>query len=348
MKYTTASAILLYLALTDLSFGRSIPTRELHERRNGLPGTTNQDVTCSTEECGQLSQLLHLSLPIKRADFVPIEFEPPEIVAPGEGAGGEHGIPETTGPAPGEGPGGNSASNEHPDTEHGGVGEATTKDPGSPPAGSDAGSADSAASQGSISTSDEDFPQAPTRSDPPDLAQNGYLVTPHDGPIPNTFDINKPGTSSPLDIIELDTDTDSLGINFANNGEEDKLNPGKLPLRSIGTSLWASKSGKAMGDLKSINYQQVKNTEMEAKFPQAYAALQKVFPTATRPEPVILTPSGRGSTVVGNDAAFDLITDSAFGGGANKMLAETKGLEGREIISIELFPDADVDIQFNF
>jgi hypothetical protein len=306
---------------------------------------TFPDVTCSTKDC---SQLLDLSPPTKRAEFVPVEFEPPEVVGPGEGAGGEHGTPETTGPAPGEGPGGNSAGNEHPDTEHGGGGEAPVEQPESPPAGSDAGSADSAATQGSISTSDEDFPQAPTRSDPPDLEANGYLVTPHDGPIPNTFDINKPGTSSPLDILELDTETDSLGVNFANNAEEDKLNPGKLPLRSIATSLWASRSGKAIGDLKSINYQQVKNTEMEGKFPQAYEALQKDFSTDTRPEPVTLTPSGRGSTVIGNDAAFDLIMDSAFGGGVVKMLGETKGLEGREIISVELFPDEDVDVQFNF
>lgn len=189
----------------------------------------------------------------------------------------------------------------------------------------------------------EDPPASPKRIPPQDMTLQGYVPE----RLPDNADLNlfsikkvdpKTGEEMYLDEIEVDTTDNSIGIALARNKED--TTPDRLPLRQLALDLWVKMSGKSVGELKSINYQQVKNAEMKAAFKKVYATLGKRYDEKEiNGDPVNVTP---------DMPEFDVLMSTVFGGGAKKMLDETLGLEGRTVGSISLFPDDFVGVQFNF
>ena len=217
-------------------------------------------------------------------------------------------------------------------------------DAGAPP--SEDGSADTSSSEGSQSTSDDQFPQGPANQPVVNIITRGY------GSIGNAANpalipvtITTPLVTGPLDILEVDTTLDSIGVKWAiNDLDTIEDNPGKVPLRSILADTWQSYgsiAGKEMSDLKSVNYQVVINDNMETTFPLAYQAAGQTFVAGAR-TPLTVT----ADTVQGS--AYNILMGTTFGVGAQKMIAETAGLEGRTINSIDLFPTDQIDVRFNF
>jgi len=266
----------------------------------------------------------------------------------GEGSSGAAGIGGTTtgettesgGTAEIGGVGGGDTS----DSDTGGV----AVDAGAPP--SEDGSADTSSSEGSQSTSDDQFPQGSANQPVVDIVGRGYGST---GTLTNpgliAVTITTPLVAGNLDILEVDTTLDSIGVKWAiNDLDTIENNPGKVPLRSILADTWQSYgglSGKQMSDLKSVNYQVVVNENMMAAFPLAYQAAGKTFVAGVR-TPLTVT----ADTVEGS--AYNILMGTTFGTGAQKMIAETAGLEGRTINSIDLFPtdppNNKIDVRFNF
>ncbi len=230
------------------------------------------------------------------------------------------------------------------DSDTGGVAVGTK--PPSPPHSED-GSTDTTASLGSHTTSDDQFPLGPANQPVVDIVARGYGSTANIVD-PNTIvvTVTTPKVGGPLDILEVDTLKDSIGVKWAIN-DLDKIenNAGKVPLRSILADTWSSyggvQSGKQMSDLKSVNYQIVVNEDMQAAFPLAYQAADREFIAGERAPMTVTADSIPGS-------AYDVLMKTTFGAGATKMLGETAGLEGRTIYSIDLFPTDKIDVQFNF
>ena len=200
---------------------------------------------------------------------------------------------------------------------------------------SDAGSNESGRSAGSESTSDNDFPQAPPRQTPIDIRTRGYIR--ERSPGSNLIHVRKDGVSGVIDMLEVDAVEDSLGVFLAKNKQDETSD--KLPLRSIAVDVWKQFSGKSVGDLKSINYQKVVNDEMKNKINEALGMVG-LGPKST----VTVRPDGTAQET----QAFAHLMDSTFGIGASKLLSENAELSSRRITNIDLYPDSDVDIQFNF
>jgi hypothetical protein len=263
----------------------------------------------------------------------------------GEGASGAAGIEGVTAGA---------ASDSGETAEVGGVGGGKTSDSDSDTGAaaadagvpsSDDGSVDTSSSEGSQSTSDDQFPQGQANQPVVDIVARGYTSGAQiakDGTI--IVKVGAPGlTGGPVDTLQVDTEANSVGVQWAiNDLDTIANNPSKVPLRSIIADTWKAygvdHGGKQMGDLSSINYQTVVNVEMQAAFPAAYEAEGLTFVAGTR---VPLT-------VASGTDAFNVFTTTTFFNGAQKMLAETAGLEGRIINSIDLFPTATIDVRFNF
>jgi len=263
----------------------------------------------------------------------------------GEGASGAAGIEGATsgaatdsgGTAEVGGVGGGKTSDSDSDTG------AAAADAGVP--SSDDGSVDTSSSEGSQSTSDDQFPQGQANQPVVDIVARGYTSDAEavdGGGI--IVKIGAPGlTGGPVNTLEVDLKANSVGVIWAvNDLDTIAKNPGKVPLRSIIADTWNAYgvifSKKQMGDLSSVNYQTVVNMEMQAAFPAAYEAEGLTFVAGAR---VPLT-------VASGTDAFNVFTTTTFFNGAQKMLAETAGLEGRIINSIDLFPTATIDVRFNF
>lgn len=211
---------------------------------------------------------------------------------------------------------------------------------------SEDGSADSSSSDGVQSTSDDEFPTGPANKPVINTVALGYDSTGFEtatGSGIYAVKITAPGSTTKLDVLEVDTTVDSIGVKFAIN--EIDNNPDRVPLRSIladNWQSWAGMKGRQMSDLKSVNYQTVVRDELtQGAFPAAYQAVGQTYTEGAR---IPLTLSA--DTIQGS--AFNILMDTTFGGGAQKMLTETAGLEGRSVTSIDLFPDAEIDIRYNF
>jgi hypothetical protein len=220
-------------------------------------------------------------------------------------------------------------------------------DAGAPP--SEDGSADTSSSEDSQSTSDDQFPQGPANQPIVDIVARGYGSTAVvDGPAKFVVTITAPSVAGPLNVLEVDTEFDTIGVKWAiNDLDTIENNAGKVPLRSILADTWQSyggMSGKQMSDLKSVNYQVVVNENMQAAFPLAYQAAGQTFVAGVRTPLTVTADAVEGS-------AYNILMGTTFGTGAQKMIAETAGLEGRTITSIDLFPldlNNNVDVRFNF
>jgi hypothetical protein len=136
------------------------------------------------------------------------------------------------------------------------------------------------------------------------------------------------------DELEVDTDADTVGVINAINGLE--KSDTKLPLRKIIADTWNTWSTKSMGELKSINYQTVVNTQMEDAISDAYAISDL--------DVVDETPLTLHSDDI--SGAFAAMAGSPFGIGTSKFLQETDWFQGRSITSIDLTGTSKV--QFNF
>lgn len=259
----------------------------------------------------------------------------------GDGSGGAQGASgagQSEGASgSGQGEGADGAGQSETGTDAGDGAETGSVGDGGAP--SDDGSQATDASTGSQSTSDEDFPQAAPIAGPVDITTMNYRVELENAEKnPNLWQVSKDGVSGALDLVELDTDADAIGVSFAKNADE-VAGPTKLPLRSILADLWARLSGKDLSEVKSINYQIVTNKEMiETIMPGVYKIMDAPFRS-----PLELRPDGTKEQI----EAFNFAMDSTFGGGASKFIAENAALQGRTISKVTFFTD-DTDVEFFF
>jgi len=175
-----------------------------------------------------------------------------------------------------------------------------------------------------------------------DITSKGYIQIVNNGnPDLYVAQIWKKGFKFPLDSLELDRKSNGVGITLATNGLEKRDDPNRLPLRRILVETWRVFSKREVGDLKSVNYQEVINEEMVAAYPRIYSSLGRDFDPSAKPyAPVTITPA--------DETAWAIIMDETpFGNGAAKMLRENPEFGDRTVTSIDLF-DGHSDVQFNF